>query len=52
MLQRDLGIRATLNRDKVYHRIRIAVESMGRFRAAVMPHLLPEMAYKLPYQGV
>ena len=48
MLQRDFGIRATLNRDKVYHRVRISVESIGRFRAAVMPHLLPEMTYKLP----
>jgi recombination protein RecA len=48
ILRRDFGICATLNRDKAYYRIRIAVESIGRFRAAVTPHLLPEMAYKLP----
>lgn len=50
MLQRDFGINGTLNRDKSYYRIRIAVGSMGRFRSIVAPHLLPALSYKLPYR--
>ena len=48
LLYRDFGIRASLNRDKQYHRIRIATGSMPLFRDAVSDHLLPEMRYKLP----
>src|SRR6266545_636959 len=48
LLQEQWGIRASLNRDKTYYRIRIAVESVERFRAIVGPHVLPELKYKFP----
>jgi len=48
ILERDFGIRATLNRDRSYFRIRVAVDSVPTLRAVVRPHLLPELAYKLP----
>ena len=48
MLKTQFGIHATLNRDKTYHRIRIAVRSVGRFIELIRPHLLPEFEYKLP----
>ena len=48
MLRAQFGIAASLNRDKQYLRIRIAVGSMERFGALVGPHILPEMRYKLP----
>ena len=47
-LKRRFGIEATLNRDKIYHRIRIAVSSVGRFKEIVDPHLLEQFAYKFP----
>ena len=42
------GIRASLNRDKSYSRIRIAVESIERLKGIISPHVLPMFAYKLP----
>lgn len=48
MLRDQLGIEGTLNRDKSYHRIRIAVASVPRFIEIVRPHLLPYFEYKLP----
>ena len=48
MLRTQFGIHATLNRDKTYHRIRIAVRSVGRFIELIRPHLLNEFEYKLP----
>lgn len=48
LLQEQWGIRASLNRDKTYHRIRIAVGSVERFKAIVAPHVLPELKYKFP----
>ncbi len=48
LLQEQWGIRASLNRDKTYHRIRIAVDSVQRFRSIVGPHVLPELEYKFP----
>jgi hypothetical protein len=48
LLQEQWGIRASLNRDKSYYRIRIAVESVDRFRTTVGPHVLPELEYKFP----
>lgn len=47
-LQEQFGILSRLNRDKTYFRIRVAVDSVGRLRQLVAPHLLPEMRYKLP----
>jgi len=48
LLSQDLGIKATLNRDKQYWRIRVAVESVARFKALVAPYLLPQFEYKFP----
>jgi hypothetical protein len=44
----NLGIRAALNKDKKYHRIRVATDSMNRFRELVDPYILKSMRYKLP----
>lgn len=44
----QFGIKVTLNRDKTYYRLRMAVESISRFRRLIEPHLLKEFAYKLP----
>jgi recombination protein RecA len=44
----QFGIRVTLNRDKTCFRLRMAVESVSRFRRIIEPHLLEEFAYKLP----
>ncbi len=48
MLQEQFGIEGSLNRDRSYHRIRIAVASVPRFREIVRPHLLPQFEYKFP----
>ncbi len=48
ILDRQFGIAATLNRDRSYFRLRVAVASISRLRDLVVPHLLPELAYKLP----
>jgi hypothetical protein len=48
LLQEQWGIRASLNRDKSYYRIRIAVDSVGRFKSIVEPHVLSELEYKFP----
>ncbi len=42
------GVRASLNRDKHYLRLRIAVESVARFKQIVDPFILPQFAYKFP----
>jgi recombination protein RecA len=48
MLLEQWKLDATLNRDKSYHRIRIAVASIDRFRHIVEPHIRQELRYKLP----
>ena len=48
MLKDQWGVCATLNRDKTYRRIRIAVGSVARFRSVVQHHVLPEFVYKFP----
>jgi hypothetical protein len=48
ILSEQFGIHATLNRDKTYHRIRIAVRSVDRFIELIRPHLLSSFEYKLP----
>ncbi len=47
LLKEQWGIQASLNRDKQYHRIRIAVGSVQGFKEVVDPHILPQLAYKL-----
>lgn len=44
----QFGIKVTLNRDKAYYRLRMAVDSVARFRGLIEPYLLEEFAYKLP----
>ena len=44
----QFGIRAALNKDKQYARIRLAVPSIGRLYAIVKPYLLPMFGYKFP----
>lgn len=46
LLKEQWGIQSSLNRDKQYHRIRIAVSSVQRFREIVAPHMLAELTYK------
>ena len=48
LLQEKWGITATLNRDKIYHRIRVSVTGTARLAAVIDPYLLPELRYKLP----
>lgn len=48
MLREQWGIRAALNRDKVYHRIRVSVEGTRKLGRIIDPYLLPELRYKLP----
>lgn len=48
MLYIQFGVIGSLNRDKQYVRIRLAVGSVDRFRELVAPFLLPEMRYKMP----
>jgi hypothetical protein len=44
----DLGLKATLNKDKSYHRIRLSQETIGRFVDLVRPNMIQSMLYKLP----
>jgi recombination protein RecA len=48
MLDGQFGIRSSMNKDKSYHRLRIAVASMSLFKEIVGPHILPQFEYKLP----
>ena len=48
LLKVQHGIKASLNRDKRYYRIRVAVSSIRRFKEIIRPYLLPEFLYKLP----
>jgi hypothetical protein len=44
----EFTIRATMNRDKQYTRLRISVESVSRLYEIVKPHLLSMFRYKFP----
>jgi len=52
ILDRDLGIKSSLNRDKQYFRIRIRTESAKLFRNIVASHLLLCFRYKIDYDPV
>ena len=43
-----LGIKAFLNKDKIYQRIRVSVSSIAKVKEMVWPYILPEFRYKLP----
>lgn len=47
MLKEEYGIESSLNRDKIYYRIRIRTKSADRFRKIINPYIVPTMRYKL-----
>ena len=48
LLLKKFGIESTLNKDKIYLRIRIRTRSIGRFIKQVEPFVLEEFKYKIP----
>jgi hypothetical protein len=48
LLKQQYGITATLNKDKHYYRIRIAVNSVKVLKNLIVPYMLPELLYKFP----
>lgn len=48
LLRNQYKIDSTLNKDKDYYRIRVAVDSVGRFKNLVKPYLLQKFLYKFP----
>ena len=48
MLAEQFNIRATLNKDKKYYRLRIAVSSVKKLLEIIKPYLLPMFCYKTP----
>ena len=48
MLKRQYDIKAYLNKDKQYYRLRIAVASVPAFKKIVQAHILPILKYKFP----
>ena len=49
---RKLGIRARLNKDKKYHRVRFLKESIVLLNKIIYPFIIPAMRYKLSYDPV
>lgn len=49
---RKLGLKARLNRDKKYYRIRLLSESVASFDRIISPYIIPSMKYKLSYDPV
>jgi intein-encoded DNA endonuclease-like protein len=43
-----LGIKSSLNKDKIYFRIRVAVESVPKMLEMINPYIIRSMRYKLP----
>jgi hypothetical protein len=43
-----MGIHASLNKDKIYWRIRISTFSVPKLKRLVWPYLLPQFYYKFP----
>lgn len=46
-LLREMGIKARLNKDKKYYRIRLLKESISDFMKIISPYVCPSMEYKL-----
>ncbi len=46
------GIESTLNKDKIYWRIRIKKSSIHTFFKIISPHVIPSMNYKIGYNPV
>ena len=47
MLKKQYGIESSLNRDKIYYRIRIRTKSADRFKKIINPYVISTMRYKL-----
>jgi len=48
LLRQQHGIKTSMNKDKKYYRLRIAVSSVGKFLEIIRPYLLPMFRYKTP----
>jgi recombination protein RecA len=48
LLKQQFDIRTSLNKDKKYYRLRIAVSSVRKFLEVIAPYLLPMFCYKTP----
>ena len=48
ILKNQFDIEATLNKDKIYYRIRVRTDSIERFIQLVKPFVLEEFKYKFP----
>ncbi len=48
LLRQQFDIKTSLNKDKKYYRLRIAVSSVGKFLEIINPYLLPMFCYKTP----
>ena len=48
LLYKQFGIESTLNKDKIYSRIRVRTKSVKRFINLVEPFVLKEFRYKFP----
>ena len=49
---RLMGLRARLNKDKRYYRIRFLKESVPKFNEIISPYVISSMRYKLSYDPV
>ena len=49
---RKIGLRARLNKDKKYYRIRFLKESIPKLNEIIKPYIIPSMRYKLSYDPV
>ena len=49
---RKLGLRARLNKDRKYYRIRFFKESVGKLNEIIRPYMVDSMLYKLSYDPV
>ena len=49
ILDDQFGIRSTLNKDKIYFRIRVRSESSKKMVKLIEKFILPEFRYKLPF---
>ena len=49
---RQIGLKARLNKDKKYYRIRILKESISKLNQIIDPYIIQSMRYKLSYDPV
>lgn len=49
---REMGLKARLNKDKKYYRIRFLKESVKNLNELISPHVISSMRYKLSYDPV